>query len=125
MATATQLRLMCQDPAGADQLIDDASYELAIELSDSTYTQAAIAARMIAANLSQLVDMGGGSSSIKLSQKADHYNSLADNWETQGKMSVVNGSPILTGINEDTMEAIREDASRYNGTFYRGVLDAD
>ena len=125
MATVTQLRLMCQDPAGADQLIDDDSYNLAIELNANTFTQAAIAARMIAAYLSQLVDMGGGSSSIKLSQKADHYNSLADKWETQGKFTVVSGSPILTGINEDTMEAIREDASRYSGTFYRGVLDAD
>lgn len=125
MATVEQLRLMCQDPAGADQLIDDESYNLAIELGVNTFSQASIAARMISANLSQLVDMGGGSSSIRLSQKAAHYNSLASKWETQGKFAVVSGSPILTGINEDAMKTIREDASRYSGTFYRGELDAD
>lgn len=125
MATVAQLRILCQDPAGEDQLIDDASYDLAIELGDNTFLEASIAARMIAAKLSVLVDMGGGSSSIKLSQKVDHYNSLADSWETKGTTTIISGSPILTGINEDTMEAIREDTERYNSTFYRGVLDGD
>lgn len=125
MATIEQLRIMCQDPAGATELLDDAAYSLAIELESNIYRASAIAARFIAAKLAPLVDMGGGTSSIKLSQKVDHYNSLADAWDIQANSGAVVGSPVATGINVDEINSVRSEQDRYNSTFYRGVLDGD
>lgn len=128
-ATEAQLRVMLDDPAGASELLSTAEYTVLLAIETTVYRAAALAARSIAAQFAEKVELAAGSVRIALQQKYNHYMTLADRYDFRGREggggdgAASGGGPKLTGISQDEMETERDDTDRVQPAFQMGQMD--
>jgi hypothetical protein len=132
--TVDQLRILLQD-TGVPPILSDADYNEIIAIEpNNIYDAAAIAAHSISASFAEKVKFTAGPVSLENEQKFEHYQSLADSYRQlarEGKGGVngggggisLAGTPVVTGISLDEMEAVEEDTDRFPGKFTVGMDD--
>ena len=84
------------------------------------YYSGAWVARAIASKYSRKVNTElSGALKADYSDLVTHYNSLADNLEYQGKTSGASVGVLAGGITKSTVEAVRQNTNRIEGSFRR------
>lgn len=131
-ATIAQVRVLVDDPAGADQVFDDTHYQTIIDIEENVYRAAGTAAATLAAHYAAKVKVKAGPVAVENQQKFEHYDELAKTYnqraregggEGGGGVGIGAGAPQLTGTSISEIDSLNEDDDRYKGVFRRGMTD--
>ena len=115
------VRLLVGDTDTTDQQVQNEEVTFSLsENGNNVYYSGAWIARAIASKYSRKVNTElSGALKADYSDLVTHYNSLADNLEYQGKTSGASVGVLAGGITKSTVEAIRQDTNRIEGSFRR------
>ena len=115
------VRLLVGDTDTTDQQVQNEEVTFSLtENGNNVYYSGAWVARAIASKYSRKVNTElSGALKADYSDLVTHYNSLADNLEYQGKTSGASVGVLAGGITKSTVEAVRQDTNRIEGSFRR------
>ena len=115
------VRLLVGDTDTTDQQVQNEEVTFSLsENGDNVYYSGAWVARAIASKYSRKVNTElSGALKADYSDLVTHYNSLADNLEYQGKTSGASVGVLAGGITKSTVEAVRQNTNRIEGSFRR------
>ncbi len=115
------VRLLVGDTDTTDQQVQNEEVTFSLsENGDNVYYSGAWIARAIASKYSRKVNTElSGALKADYSDLVTHYNSLADNLEYQGKTSGASVGVLAGGITKSTVEAVRQNTNRIEGSFRR------
>ena len=115
------VRLLVGDTDTTDQQVQNEEVTFSLgENGDNVYYSGAWIARAIASKYSRKVNTElSGALKADYSDLVTHYNSLADNLEYQGKTSGASVWVLAGGITKSTVEAVRQNTNRIEGSFRR------
>ena len=115
------VRLLVGDTDTTDQQVQNEEVTFSLtENGNNVYYSGAWVARAIASKYSRKVNTElSGALKADYSDLVTHYNSLADNLEYQGKTSGASVGVIAGGITKSTVEAVRQNTNRIEGSFRR------
>ena len=114
-------RRLVGDTDTTDQQVQNEEVTFSLsENGDNVYYSGAWIARAIASKYSRKVNTElSGALKADYSDLVTHYNSLADNLEYQGKTSGASVGVLAGGITKSTVEAVRQNTNRIEGSFRR------
>ena len=115
------VRLLVGDTDTTDQQVQNEEVTFSLsENGNNIYYSGAWVARAIASKYSRKVNTElSGALKADYSDLVTHYNSLADNLEYQGKTSGASVGVLAGGIPKSTVESIRQNTNRIEGSFRR------
>jgi hypothetical protein len=115
------VRLLVGDTDTTDQQVQNEEVTFSLtENGNNVYYSGAWVARAIASKYSRKVNTElSGALKADYSDLVTHYNSLADNLEYQGKTSGASVGVLAGGITKSTVEAVRQNTNRIEGSFRR------
>ena len=115
------VRLLVGDTDTTDQQVQNEEVTFSLtENGNNVYYSGAWVARTIASKYSRKVNTElSGALKADYSDLVTHYNSLADNLEYQGKTSGASVGVLAGGITKSTVEAVRQNTNRIEGSFRR------
>ena len=115
------VRLLVGDTDTTDQQVQNEEVTFSLsENGNNVYYSGAWIARAIASKYSRKVNTElSGALKADYSDLVTHYNSLADNLEYQGKTSGASVGVLAGGITKSTVEAVRQNTNRIEGSFRR------
>ena len=115
------VRLLVGDTDTTDQQVQNEEVTFSVtENGNNVYYSGAWIARAIASKYSRKVNTElSGALKADYSDLVTHYNSLADNLEYQGKTSGASVGVLAGGITKSTVEAVRQNTNRIEGSFRR------
>ena len=115
------VRLLVGDTDTTDHQVQNEEVTFSLgENGDNVYYSGAWIARAIASKYSRKVNTElSGALKADYSDLVTHYNSLADNLEYQGKTSGASVGVLAGGITKSTVEAVRQNTNRIEGSFRR------
>ena len=115
------VRLLVGDTDTTDQQVQNEEVTFSLtENGNNVYYSGAWVARAIASKYSRKVNTElSGALKADYSDLITHYNSLADNLEYQGKTSGASVGVLAGGITKSTVEAVRQNTNRIEGSFRR------
>lgn len=115
------VRLLIGDTDTTDQQVQNEEVTFSLtENGNNVYYSGAWVARAIASKYSRKVNTElSGALKADYSDLVTHYNSLADNLEYQGKTSGASVGVLAGGITKSTVEAVRQNTNRIEGSFRR------
>lgn len=128
-ATVAIVRILVDDPLGANQIFADSHYQVIVDIESNEYRAAAVAARTLAAHFAQKVSTSVDKVKIENQQKSEAYIGLAKSYDKAAAAgggtfdAAALGTPVITGISESEMDSVREDTDRYPPSFERGLHD--
>ena len=114
-------RLLIGDTDLNDEQVQDEEVSFAVaQANNNVYKAGSMLCRSIAAKYSRKVNTElSGALKADYSDLVTHYNSLADNLEYQGKTSGASVGVLAGGITKSTVEAVRQNTNRIEGSFRR------
>ena len=115
------VRLLVGDTDTLDQQVDDAEVLFSLAQSNNgVYFAASWIARAISSKYARRVTTQiSGSLSADYSDLMDHYTTLADNLEYQGKVTGAVIGILAGGTTISSINAVRADTNRVEGSFRR------
>jgi hypothetical protein len=120
LSDASKVRIYIGDTDPADQILDDATIDFALEEESSVRAAAALAAEWIAAIFSKKADMSTGDMSISYSQKATQFLAIATRLRSRSAESAL---PYAGGISQTSKAAREADTDRVLPAFTVDMLD--
>lgn len=123
--TEAILRTLCQDPAGASEILSTADYTSIIAIESTVYRAAALACRTIASTFAQKVSTSADVVKIELQQKFEHYMELAKTYDIRAREGGGGdvATPVITGISIEEMDANRDDEDRVKSKIEMSFMD--
>lgn len=115
------VRFLVGDTDTLDQQVQNEEIDFALsENGNNVYSSGAWVARAIAAKYSRKVTTQlSGALSADYSDLSKQYQALADRLEYQGKTSGASVGVLAGGISKSTVEAVRKNTNRIEGSFRR------
>lgn len=111
-----KVRRIIGDTDSTDPLLTDEEIAYYLTVDDNVFGAAALCAKAIQATFARLADTTIESVSVKYSQRAKQYASLAEDLEKQAAANDL-VSPSVLGISKDAMQTQREDDDRVPNKF--------
>lgn len=115
------VRFLVGDTDSSDPLVTDEEIGYALDTEGGINPAAAVAARAIAAKFSRQADKEVGDLSIKLSQKAAAYTTLAKKLTAQSAIKLA--VPFAGGISIASKKTFETNTDRVEPSFYRDMHD--
>lgn len=112
-----RIRILLGDTDSTDYLLTDAQIYFFLFENTNIYTAAAEAAKAVQSSFARLADITVESVSLKYSQKADNYASLAEDLDAKAQQEDL-PTPVVHGISIDTINNNRADSDRVLEKFY-------
>lgn len=119
----TLLRSMVHDPVGDNQYLTTDQYTAIMALEATEYRAAALAARMIASQFVQKVNLEVGSIKIALRQKYQNYMNLAASYDWRAITGGMVPAPVVGGTSLADMESVDAHSDRPPNQFKMGMFD--
>jgi hypothetical protein len=115
------VRLLIGDTDTADQQMQDAEITFALaQNGDNTYLASSWSCRVLASKFARMVTTQiDHALRANYSDLMQHYQQMADTLEYQGKTSGAALGVLAGGISKTTVEAVRANTDRIEGTFRR------